>query len=116
MLALELVERMIAAGVKIICLDLTNQDANHLPEFFNSVTLEEERAHLQHIGEQGAGNHQQNVEDGGSVNEFREALEDQLRPFLTTNNAGYLRVYNPSTFEVWRQTARCSIILLPWQR
>jgi len=106
MLSLELVERMIADGIKVICLDLTNQYATHLPEFFAAPALAQERTDLQQVGEAGHNNFQQNVENGGSINQFREALDDRLRPFLTTNEIGYLRIYNPASIEVWRQDSR----------
>jgi len=106
MLSLELVERMITAGVKVICLDLTNQYSNQLPGFFNGALLEQERAELQEIGTAGKNNVQLNVEEGGSVNPFRNTLREQLRQFITTNQSGFFRGYNPSSFEVWRQDSR----------
>jgi hypothetical protein len=106
MLALELVERMIAEGVKVICLDLTNQYANNLPEFFDAAALAEERQELKQIGEEGRDSVEQNVEEGGSINEFQSAVEERLRPFLTANDVGFFRSYNPSTFEVWRQDSK----------
>ena len=106
MLSLELVERMIAEGIKVICLDLTNQYEAQLAEFFDPVSLNQEREQLDQVGENGSGNVQLNVEEGGSINQFRELLRQQLHPFITTNNAGSFRIYNPSTFEVWRQDSR----------
>jgi hypothetical protein len=34
MLAIELVERIIAHGIKVVCIDLTNQYANELARFY----------------------------------------------------------------------------------
>jgi uncharacterized protein len=106
MLSLELVERMIADGIKVICLDLTNQYGTQLAEFFDLVSLNHEREQLNQVGEDGENNVQLNVEEGGSMNEFRDLLRQQLHPFITTNGAGFFRIYNPSSFEVWRQDSR----------
>lgn len=106
MLSLELVERMIAEGIKVICLDLTNQYGTQLAEFFDLISLNHEREQLNQVGEVGENNVQLNVEEGGSVNEFRNLLRQQLHPFITTNGAGFFRIYNPSSFEVWRQDSR----------
>ena len=104
MLGLELVERMIAQNVKVICLDLTNQYATHLPEFFYAPILYAEREALLEIGREGKTDFERNVEEGGSINEFRDTLKEHLRTFLTTNHTGPYRSYNPSSFKVWRQT------------
>jgi hypothetical protein len=106
MLALELVERMIAEGIKVVCLDLTNQYENQLPEFFDAAALNHERQLLNQTGEAGENNVQQNVEEGGSINEFRDLLREQLQPFITTNDAGFFRIYNPSSFTVWGQDSK----------
>ena len=71
MLSLELVERMIAEGIKVICLDLTNQYEAQLAEFFDPVSLNQEREQFNQVGENGSGNVQLNVEEGGSINEFQ---------------------------------------------
>jgi len=55
MLSLELVERMIAEGIKVICLDLTNQYEAQLAEFFDPVSLNQEREQLNQVGENGSG-------------------------------------------------------------
>jgi hypothetical protein len=105
-LALELVERMIAEGIRVICLDLTNQYATQMPEFFRSEVLAAEVGALKEIGADGKRNFQQNVEEGGSINEFAAAVKEHLASFMQSDQNGLFRVYNPSSFEVWRQDSK----------
>jgi hypothetical protein len=102
-LALELVERMLAAGVKVICLDLTNQYATGLQPYNSSEPQESQTKQLQEIGKSGKTHYGQNVEEGGSVSAFRGKLHEVLTEFLAPTNAEKLRIYNPAHFEVWRQ-------------
>ena len=101
-LAIELVERMIAAGIKVICLDLTNQYADHLSDFLDADYEARELADLTAVGGRGAA--RQNKEEGGTRNAFKAKVVEQFREFLDPANARYLRVYNPTRFDVWQQT------------
>lgn len=105
-LALELVERMIDAGIKVVCLDLTNQYAVQLDAFLDPNAQGEALAELEAIGPAGKANVQLNVEEGGSVGEFTTKINDQLKAFLDPANAQKLRIMNPVQFEVWRQDSR----------
>lgn len=106
-LAFELIERLIAQRIKVICLDLTNQYALALEPYFNQQVQITEVASLQAIGSQGRARVQWNVEEGGSIVEFRKELTIQLTRFLTGNDqCDLLRIYNPASFEVWRQDSR----------
>lgn len=103
-LSIELVERMIAAGIKVICLDLTNQYTTELGPFLNVAYEAAEMAELQQSG--GRGVARQNVEEGGTRPRFEERVKAQLANFLNSENQRYLRIYNPAQFDVWQQTSK----------
>lgn len=103
-LALELIERMIAQRIKVICLDLTDQYVKELNSYYNQSVQEVEIASLKAIGPKGRTQVKQNVEEGGSIFEFRREFKEHLNSFLTGDDqSDWLRIYNPATFEVWRQ-------------
>ena len=105
-LALELVERMIQAGIKVICLDLTNQYQLQLSSFYDQGAHADLMSRLLALGPNGKTAYSRNPDEGGNVGDFvaeiRRALGDFLAPEQTDN---LLFVLNPSGFEVWRQTA-----------
>ena len=105
-LAFELIERMIDSGIKVLCLDLTNQYAQHLSPFYDEVKFSERIEALQAIGPRGKTNVQRNVQEGGSINQFRELLRTQLSEFLSPDNKDMLAIFNPTEFEVWRQDSK----------
>jgi hypothetical protein len=105
-LALELVERMIGAGIKVVCLDLTNQYAEALETCLDPVAEKTAREELEKIGPTGKTNVKKNVEEGGSVREFTAKMKEQLEAFLNKENAQKLRIMNPAQFEVWRQDSK----------
>ena len=100
-LAIELVERMIAAGIKVICLDLTNQYVEQLSEFLD-LAYETQKVDELHVAG-GRGVPHQNKEEGGTKKAFKAEVLVQLREFLDPNCGRYLRVYNPTRFDVWQQ-------------
>jgi uncharacterized protein len=102
-LAIELAERMIAEGIKVICLDLTNQYAGLLAEFLDPVHEEAQRLALVAAGQGGAPH--QNQEQGGSHQAFRALVTQQLRAFVNPAEQRFLRVINPAQFEVTRQAS-----------
>lgn len=106
-LALELIERMIAQRIKVISLDLTNQYITELSPYFDLDACTEEIGALQAIGVRGRNQVNLNVEEGGSIVQFRAELKNRLAAFLRSENPReMLRVYNPAGFEVWRQDSR----------
>ncbi len=105
-LALELVERMFAEGVKVICLDLTNQYASELSDFYDSPSEEKILNNLRTLGASGKTRVSKNVEEGGSRKQFAEAILKDLRTFLDPANPAKLKIYNPAEFEVWRQDSK----------
>jgi hypothetical protein len=105
-LALELVERMIGAGIKVVCLDLTDQYADELGRFLDDEVENAARDELERIGPTGRTNVMKNVEEGGSVREFTAKIKEQLGVFLAPANPQKLRILNPAQFEVWRQDSK----------
>lgn len=105
-LAIELAERMIKAGIKIICLDLTNQYAEQLSSYCDPDQGAEIQA-LQTIGKAGKNSCKQNVEEGGSAANFKIKLKEILSGFLAPANMNkLLKIFNPAEFEVWKQDSR----------
>jgi len=105
-LALELVERMIGAGIKVVCLDLTPQYARELETFLDAEAENAARDELEKVGPPGKTNVKKNVEEGGSVREFTAKVKEQLEAFLKPENAQKLKILNPAQFEVWRQDSK----------
>jgi hypothetical protein len=105
-LSLELVERMICAGIKVVCLDLTNQYTDKLASFLDSDVENTARVELEEIGPAGKTNVKKNVEEGGSVREFTAKIREQLGMFLAPATPQKLRILNPAHFEVWRQDSK----------
>lgn len=105
-LTLELVERAIDGGIKIICLDLTNQYAQELAPYYDFEAENTAAERLRTVGAEGRNNAQRNVEEGGSIQQFAAALRDDLQTFLDPIDARQLKIYNPLAFEVWRQDSK----------
>jgi uncharacterized protein len=96
MLAIELVERMMAAGVKIICLDLTSQYSEELASYYDQAHEETCLARIQDAGDKDREAWAENPEEGGSISALREAFHADLGEFLGEDNPRRLKVYNPS--------------------
>ncbi len=106
MLAIELVERMMVGGVKVICIDLTNQYSLALTSYYNSVQEQSFLEKLKIVGAAGKTRVKKNVEEGGSRREFSQEVEAQLEQFLKLDNPLKLKIFNPVQFEVWRQDSK----------
>lgn len=102
-LAIELVERMIAQGIKVLCLDLTNQYETLLSDFLDPAFEADRKAELVAAGAGGAAH--QNKELGGTRNTFVAAVIQQMRAFLDQDDDHYLRIYNPAQFRVTKQVS-----------
>lgn len=106
MLSIELVERMIAEKIKVICIDITDQYSQELNDFYNHEQESPKQIVLRDIGQRGKSRVSQNVEEGGSINQFAAAIKAELTEFINPDCTQMLKIYNPSTFEVWRQDSR----------
>jgi DNA helicase HerA-like ATPase len=104
-LALELVERMLVAGIRVIVLDLTNQYAAHLAPYYDANAEQPNIDSLKAKGPAGKANYKPIVSEGGSVQAFQAELKLQLSNFMADANAR-LRIYNPTAFEVWKQDSK----------
>jgi uncharacterized protein len=104
-LALEIVERLITEGIKIIALDLTNQYAVELKPYYDLAKEQPKLEKLAKIGADGKEKFSRNVEEGGSAASFANAIKEDLRDFLAAG-VEFLKIYNPATFEVWRQDSK----------
>ena len=96
MLAIELVERMMASGIKVVCLDLTNQYANELAEFYDRDYEDKCIARVQEAGSKDIAAYADNPEEGGSLPNLRDALLADLKDFLRDDNPRRLKIYNPA--------------------
>lgn len=105
MLAIELVERMMARRIKVVCLDLTDEYAKELDDFYDSVIEEPRLKVLSDIGKSGKTKVSQNVEEGGGVKDFREKVSQEIKAFLDSGT-DFLKIYNPARFEVWKQDSK----------
>ena len=101
-LAIELVERMIADYVKVICLDLTNQYAKELESFVDNQYQTALVDELKAAGGKGAVH--QNKEEGGSKKRFQQKVAEKLSAFLADERHD-LCILNPAEFDVWQQTS-----------
>jgi hypothetical protein len=106
MLAIELVERMLAERIKVICIDMTDEYADELGIFCDHAYESALIAELDTIGVAGKTNVNKNVEEGGSITRFSEKIEEQISDFMNADSARRLKIYNPSQFEVWRQDSK----------
>ncbi len=95
-LAIEILERMFVEGVKVVCLDLTNQYAHELAEFYN---IKEESKYLDKI-RAAADKDREKVEDsrhmGGSFDNLKTAIHEDLTTFLSDDCTSKLKIYNPA--------------------
>jgi uncharacterized protein len=102
MLAIELVERMMAQGIKVICLDLTDQYASELDSYYDKASEEVKANKLYEFGDAGKTIYRANIEDGGSVKSLKEKLVTEIKDF-TAHSTDKLKIFNPSRFNAWRQ-------------
>jgi len=106
-LAFELVERMLAEGIKVICLDLTDEYSDQLKEHCYDFSGDDLYKNLIGItGAKGKTSVSQNVEEGGSKRVFAGVLDSYIERFIHSDMGNNLIVFNPSQYEVWRQDSK----------
>jgi len=106
-LALEIVERLLAAKIKVICLDLTDEYRDELAEYCYDSSGDKMYNEL--VGETGKGGKKKvskNVEEGGSRPPFSEKLDAYIERFIAQDLGRNLLVFNPAQYEVWRQDSK----------
>lgn len=99
----ELIERAIRSGVKVLCLDLTNQYFDLLAPYVNPADAALDQQ-LVAAGQGGVAN--QHSEQGGSRRAFKQAVENQMRAFANPASQGMLRIINPAHYIVTKQTSK----------
>lgn len=101
-LAVELAERMMDEGVKLICLDLTDQYEGLLSDFVDTAYLDAAR---QKLAEASKGKPvATGKDDGGAMPSFNTAVIELVAEFLGAENNQKLLILNPAAFRVSKQT------------
>jgi hypothetical protein len=103
MLALELIERALAEGCKVIALDLTDQYEDELKGLYDETYNAAVNTAL-HAAGGGKTNYAQNVEEGGAKAGFSQEVQKQVEAFMASDER--LLILNPGAFEVWRQDSK----------
>lgn len=103
MLAIELVERMLSQGIKVICLDLTNQYAEELADYYCAENDAASVSAIQAACERDRDEINNDPEAGGSLPNLKEAIERDLAAFLDDDCQQVLKIYNPSDFVATHQ-------------
>jgi len=103
MLAIELVERMIAEKIKVVCLDLTNQYAKELSSFYDSVAEQNCLLKIQQAGEKDQDQCNDNPREGGSLPNLTQAIKEDLTNFVNPANTIHLKIYNPAKLVATKQ-------------
>jgi uncharacterized protein len=118
MLGIELLERMMAQGIKVICLDLTNQYANELADFYDANYEKSCLQKLRAASETDRDHFEDNPNDGGSRPNLEHAILEDLQDFLDDQNPRRLKIYNPSEFVASKQQREPSSYTVggSWQR
>lgn len=104
MLAIELVERMIAEGIKVVCIDLTDQYAQQLPDFHDQKWATKNIEEIQKAGRINSETFQKHPDDGGSLKHLTYALEKDLNEFIHNDEKHFLKIYNPTELTGTKQT------------
>lgn len=103
MLSIELVERMIANKIKVICVDLTDQYAKELEDFYDKPWHDRSIEKIKNSGIIDSDSFDESPEKGGSVNNLIEALHNDLNDYLHGDESHYLKIYNPAQFSATKQ-------------
>ena len=103
MLAIELLERMMAEGIKVVCLDLTNQYSLELSDYYNSSYENHCLAKLREATDRDRDAWKENPEEGGSLPNLKAAFYEDLEGFINNSAGHVLKIYNPAEFVATRQ-------------
>lgn len=103
MLAIELIERLMSSGVKIICLDLTDQYALELAPYYDREFEEQAIDKIRAACDRDRDAWQENPEAGGSRPNLIEAIREDLEFFLDPVNPRLLKIYNPAKIVATKQ-------------
>ena len=97
MLAIELVERIITAKIKVICIDPTTQYNFELSKYISQESEAELDNFIISSCDKGKGAISDSPSDGGSIQNFKEALYEDIKHFIN-DPSRFLRILNPLIF------------------
>ena len=100
--AFELVERMLAEEIKVICIDSSGEYQNELAALHDPRLDAKLISELEVSGPEGKREISHIPEEGGSVADLEKALKDSYSYSLGVQDFN-LRIFDPSQFEVWAQ-------------
>lgn len=100
--ALELIERMLAEEIKVICIDSSGEYQNELAGLYDPLLDTKLISELKMSGPAGKTKLSYTPEEGGSVIDFEKALKDSYSYSLGVQGSN-LRIFDPSQFEIWAQ-------------
>jgi len=103
MLSIEIIERIINSGVKVICLDLTNQYNTELSDFIDKDYEDNCIENIQTAGKKDREKWEENPEEGGSLNHFSNAISNDINDLIENDKNRNLKVYNPSQLFATKQ-------------
>lgn len=101
-LTFELINRIAREGIKVICLDITDEYAREL----RCVSTTHRLHQINVKCSTGKTNFKQNKEEGGSVNDFKALIRKCLSSYLSqwlSPGTDEVLVIDPSSFDVWQQ-------------
>jgi hypothetical protein len=118
MLAIEYIERILSAGIKVICLDLTNQYEQELSAYYDAAIEHERIKKIQQAGDVDRNIFKDNPEEGGSLPNLQKAIFEALQAFLNKENSELLKIYNPALLTGTKQLSdpRNYMASGKWQR
>ena len=102
MLAIELVERMMAQDIKVVCLDLTDQYASELSSYYDKASEDAKLAAMLSKVNAASNSVQDNPEQGGSIPILEQELDADIREFF--KGSSLLKIYNPARITATKQT------------
>jgi hypothetical protein len=103
-LAFELLARIVNAGIKVFCFDITGQYQKYLSDLYRNDCDNLSDHKLQDVA--AANNHRVNksIELGGAVLAFKDAVDKDVQEFFYSDRP--IRIVNPEAFDVWRQDSK----------
>lgn len=102
MLSIELVERILAENVKVVCLDLTDQYSKQLSMFFDEEQHKRDMERIHEASRKDRDEHDDNPEKGGSFPNLKDEIRNDLEQFMQSDSRS-LKIYNPAEFTATRQ-------------
>lgn len=103
MLAVELVERMLVSGIKVVCLDLTDQYAVELAPYYDAHHEQAAADAIRDACDKDRDQWHENPDQGGSRPNLVDAIRRDLEEFLREDNHRRLKIYNPAKLIATKQ-------------